>query len=218
MSQRVSLICYKSEGQEAGGVMNDLQCIKKIAEGDIEALETLYLHYRTNVYRLAYVLTKNRDCAEDITQDVFLSIIKNADHYRYDGSVKSWILSITRNLAFNVIKRSSHSLPLEEESLSLYLPLHQTDPFEEIELIELLSNLRLDEQEIVVLHILYGFSHLDIAKIMSLTHDAVRKRYRRALAKLKNKMTWKEDDFHCSYPSKKDSKSGSIRSKSRTRD
>ena len=51
---------------------------------------------------------------------------------------------------------------------------------------ELLSELSASEQEIIILHIVYGHGHKEIAKMLSIKHDTVRKQYQRALKKLRN--------------------------------
>lgn len=60
--------------------------IKQIARGDMEALKELYEVYKIPVYRLAFSMIKNRDSAEDITQDTFLKIQEKAGNFHHNTS------------------------------------------------------------------------------------------------------------------------------------
>lgn len=51
--------------------MRDFTLIREIASGNIAALDTLYEKYRADVYRLAYMMTRHPQTAEDVLQDVF---------------------------------------------------------------------------------------------------------------------------------------------------
>lgn len=83
---------------------NDCSLIKRIANNDMTALELLFNKYRNDVYRYAYMVTKNVAISEDISQDVFLKIVKYALQYQTDISVKAWLMQITRTTALDIIK------------------------------------------------------------------------------------------------------------------
>ncbi|MCP3773419.1 RNA polymerase sigma factor [Paenibacillus sp. MZ04-78.2] len=53
--------------------------------------------YRREVWSYAYGLTHKHDVADDITQDVFLKAYRRIASFRGDGSVRAWLLTITRN-------------------------------------------------------------------------------------------------------------------------
>ncbi|WP_373229275.1 RNA polymerase sigma factor [Cohnella sp.] len=66
--------------------------------------DELMMTYGKDVWNYAYFITKRRDLAEDIAQDVFVKVYENLNSYRGGTSVKSWLLTITRNTALDYLK------------------------------------------------------------------------------------------------------------------
>lgn len=65
-------------------------CLCRIADGDMEALARLYQHFYRPVYLLAVSRTSDPSLAEDIAQEVFLTIRTQAASYE-SGNARSWI-------------------------------------------------------------------------------------------------------------------------------
>ncbi len=66
-----------------------------------EILQDLMTAYGRDVWNFAYSLTRKWDQADDITQDVFIKVYRNLFSFRQQSSVKTWLLSITRNTAID---------------------------------------------------------------------------------------------------------------------
>jgi len=66
----------------------------------------LYQSYAKKVFNLAYRITGDRAAAEDILHEVFVLVIRNADKFRGDSSVYSWIFAITKNVSLRTRKRT----------------------------------------------------------------------------------------------------------------
>jgi len=92
----------------------ELRLIQAARQGDLEAFNNLVLLYQDSVYRLAYSLMQERQAAEDIAQEAFVTAFRKLDTFR-DGSFKIWILRITRNLSYDELRRRKRRLtiPLE---------------------------------------------------------------------------------------------------------
>ncbi|MDG0795326.1 RNA polymerase sigma factor [Cohnella ginsengisoli] len=71
---------------------------------DAGGLRELMLQYGSEVWNLAFVLTKRRDLADDVSQDVFLAAYRKIDTFRGASSVRTWLLSIARNTAINRLR------------------------------------------------------------------------------------------------------------------
>lgn len=89
----------------------------RIAQGDMEALKTLYETYKVPVYRQALAMTGSRELAEDITQDTFLRIQEKAHMYHGPGSEAAWIYAIARNITYDILRKRSHETCGGEEAL-----------------------------------------------------------------------------------------------------
>ncbi|MFD2332492.1 RNA polymerase sigma factor [Cohnella sp. GCM10020058] len=71
---------------------------------DSGGLRELMRLYGSEVWNLAFVLTKRRDLADDVSQDVFFAAYRKIDTFRGASSVRTWLLSITRNTALNRLR------------------------------------------------------------------------------------------------------------------
>ena len=172
--------------------------IHKIALGDMASLEALYEQHKIRVLRLALSMLGDIHLAEDVTQETFLRVQENASTYCQDISETAWITTIARNLSYDHLRRRgkeiSHSLEQEPGSKSpLVNTLEQhaderADSVSNLYYLELVATLAPEEREIVNLRILAGLSWKEIGRIMELKSDACRKRYKRALEKLKPKL------------------------------
>ena len=172
--------------------------IHKIALGDMASLETLYEQHKVRVFRLALSILGDMHLAEDVTQETFLRIQERASTYCRDISEATWITAIDRNLSYDHLRRRgkeiSHSLEQESGSqspLTNALEQHaaeRADSASDLYYLDLVAALDTEEQEIVNLRILIGLSWKEIGQIMELKADACRKRYKRALGKLKDSL------------------------------
>ena len=90
-----------------------MNLIRQIAKGNNEALEKLYITYKTSVFRVALVILQEPFLAEDAVQETFLKIGQNAGTFRYGANEKGWVLAIARNVAIDIYNRHKRELLLE---------------------------------------------------------------------------------------------------------
>lgn len=159
--------------------------MKKIAHGDMGALQSLYEMYKVPVYRLVLSITKNRDLTEDITQDTFLRIQEKAGNYRQNISEASWIYTIARNLTYDILRKRSRE-SYEEVDAKILPPSAIGNPENgHYAFLDLIKNLSDKDAEIVSLRIVSELPFKEIGKITNSSPEACNKRYIRALAKLR---------------------------------
>ena len=166
--------------------------ITRMAQGDKEALASLYQTTKAAVYGFALSVLKDVDHAEDITQDTFIQLYHSAGSYRSQGKPMAWIITITRNLALSRLREQSHTLPLEEAHLARLSHNPMVDQDDLLTLDSLLSLLDDQERQIVTLHALTGLKHREIAHLLSLPLPTVLSKYHRSIKKLN--AAWKEAD------------------------
>src|SRR5690349_321078 len=78
----------------------DAALVAAIAAGETDALTTLFRRRQREVYRFAMHMTGRSAVAEDVTQDVFLAVMRDAGRYRAEvSSVGAWLCGIARNCA-----------------------------------------------------------------------------------------------------------------------
>ncbi len=98
------------------GSESEADVMRQIAEGEIAALEVLYDRYRAMAYALALRVTGEPDLAEDVVQDSFVGVWRNAGRYaEAKGSVRGWLLAVVRHRAIDVLRRRRVSAALADE-------------------------------------------------------------------------------------------------------
>lgn len=85
--------------------VTDEQLIRWVADGDPSCLATLFERHHRGVYRYCRQVLRDRTLCEDMTQDVFLKVLKQAKKFRGDGSFKAWLFTIARNEARDALRR-----------------------------------------------------------------------------------------------------------------
>ena len=96
---------------------DEQELIQRLKAGDEVALEELMAQYETKVFGLALNLTRKREDAEEVLQDVFLTVIQKVGTFREEAKLSSWIYRITTNTALMKLRKRPkiQTIPLEEE-------------------------------------------------------------------------------------------------------
>lgn len=97
--------------------LSDDDLLRRMMAGEEEAFLTLYRRRQAAIYRFALHMSGSLTVAEDVTQEVFMSLI--GDPQRYDarrGSLSAFLFGIARNRVLRRIERDRRLLPLPEES------------------------------------------------------------------------------------------------------
>lgn len=99
--------CYSAGGARLTGQdFDDAELVARVAEGDVEALGTLYDRYQRGVYALCARVTRDNGAAEEVTQEVFVRLWRGAGSFEpARGRVTAWLLGIAHNLALNEMRR-----------------------------------------------------------------------------------------------------------------
>jgi RNA polymerase sigma-70 factor (ECF subfamily) len=113
----------KAGTAEKPEIESDLTLVERLRHGDTIALEKLMARYTDRVYRLAHGITGNAADAEEVVQDVFLTVFRKIHTFEGRAALGSWIYRVATNAA--LIKRrgqrADREIPLES-SLPAFLP------------------------------------------------------------------------------------------------
>ncbi|MBI2902809.1 MAG: sigma-70 family RNA polymerase sigma factor [Candidatus Methylomirabilis oxyfera] len=99
--------------------VSDLDLVRGIKEGDQFAFERLVERFRDRVYRLALRISRNPQDAEEITQDVFLTIYQKIGTFEARSAFSTWLYRIATNAALMKIRRRQS---VSELAIEDYLP------------------------------------------------------------------------------------------------
>ena len=90
--------------------------LKAIASGDAKALERLFAHAETRVFRFLMRVVKNQAIAEELLNEVFLTVWQNANRYEGRSEPMTWMLSIAHNKAISALRKRTEVTGLAEEA------------------------------------------------------------------------------------------------------
>ena len=190
-------ICLTSanEYNESGGENEQLEtCIARIAGQDPAELAELYRKTSAGIYGFALSILKNRQDAEDVLHDCYLSVYSAAETYRSEGKPMAWMITIARNHCLQKLRGRSKIAEVTEEEWENCLPDPDSPPAEDrLVLSACMQKLSDEERQIVVLHAVSGMKHREIAEALALPLPTVLSKYHRALKKLKN--YWKQGEL-----------------------
>ncbi len=177
--------------------VSDEQLVARIAGRDAAALSTLFRRRQADVYRVAMLMTGSTAAAEDVTQDVFLAVLRDARRFESGHApVVAWLCGIARNHARRRLDRDRRMVPLPEQpEKTASTPVLHTDPIGDLAIAEDIHALRravlslpVRYREVVVLCDLQDLSYADAAAALECAVGTVRSRLHRARALLEAKM------------------------------
>jgi RNA polymerase sigma-70 factor (ECF subfamily) len=178
---------------------SDEELMAAVAAGDREAFGALYRRRRPDVYRFALHMTGVPATAEDVAQDVFMTVIREASRYAPGrAAVRPWLLGIARNLARRRLSDRRHE-PLAGAAAQAAV---QTDPAEGLTrtrqvdaLRRALGALPVPYREAVILCDLQELSYHDAAAAAGCALGTVRSRLHRGRQLLAAKMRGERHAF-----------------------
>ncbi|MEW6615905.1 MAG: RNA polymerase sigma factor [Thermodesulfobacteriota bacterium] len=165
---------------------------RRASEGDVESFEKIFRSYTDYVYNIALRIVQNREDAQEVTQEVFISVYHNLKNFRFQAKLKTWIYRITINMAINRTKKESkmNDRTVDYNNASAPgNPLSSLDNRVEREhkesiIKKLLDALTPEQRVCIVLRNIEGLSYQEIAQVLNINTNAVRSRLKRAREKV----------------------------------
>jgi RNA polymerase sigma-70 factor (ECF subfamily) len=96
----------------------DLELLRRSRGGDFAAFEALVVRFQGRVFGLACRILDQRQDAEDVVQQTFLSVLEHLDSFREEAAVATWLLRIAANHALKVLRkrRGLPTVPLQSDA------------------------------------------------------------------------------------------------------
>jgi RNA polymerase sigma-70 factor (ECF subfamily) len=168
--------------------------VERAQKGERDALEELYLLHFDRVYSYLHMSVGNRHDAEDLTTQTFLKMLEAIGRFRWrKAPFSAWLFRIAHNLAMDHFRATRRWQPEEEvpepngveESSAEEAALEAIGRRSMLELIESLSP---EQQQVLTLKFVFGFSNGEVATILGKTEGAVKSLQHRALASLQKQL------------------------------
>jgi RNA polymerase sigma factor (sigma-70 family) len=170
--------------------MTDEMIMEAVKSGDLQQASLLFERYNKRIYNFLARMTMSKMLAEDLTQNVFLRMIKYRNSYREGNKFHSWIYQIARNVfsdhyqmhknkftGFVDVEKLSEVIADKEESL-------EQDEREKI-LHRSLAMLNEEQRELLVLTRFQHLKYEEVAVIMDTTVANIKVKVHRAIQKLR---------------------------------
>jgi len=165
----------------------DTELLVRVAKRDREAFEVLYRRYIRSVFGLALQRLRDRERAEDATQETFAAVWRSAGSYKPErGPAAPWLYAIARNAVVDRL-RARDDMPVEPPDMTSDEP----GPADRAEssyvswrVHRALETLPVREREVVELAYWSGLSQSEVASFLDIPLGTVKTRTRSALAHL----------------------------------
>jgi RNA polymerase sigma-70 factor (ECF subfamily) len=181
---------------------SDLDLIVEFRDGNQGSFEELLSRYSSKVFSLASRLTRNPEDAEEVLQDVFVTVHRKIESFEGKSSFSSWLYRITVNAAFMKLRKrrqdqslsledivqQPHSIPALKSPESSYVDA-QSIRNEMLEALETaIKRLPDDYRPVFILRDVDGLTSREVGKILDLTVPAVKSRLHRSRLMLRRRL------------------------------
>ncbi|SIS64357.1 RNA polymerase sigma factor [Salimicrobium flavidum] len=178
--------------------IQDEELYRRVLHKDKDALESLYDKYEKLLFSFSYKMTNNRELSEEVVQDVFMKLWTQKGTYDSSkGKFSSWLLTIARNAAIDLMRKKKET-PYELEERDA---LQANEPSieemyewkEEATVVrQAMTVLKEEQQRVIRLFYFDAKSHREIAERLELPLGTVKGRIRMALKHLQTEMIRRE--------------------------
>jgi RNA polymerase sigma-70 factor, ECF subfamily len=160
--------------------------IARAQAGDAGAFGELYARYAGMILRYLYVRVHEQESAQDLTQEVFVRVIKGISGFEYRGekSFLGWLYTIAGNVMIGQARRKrAISTPLDD-NLELVDPRGQEavhSIYDRVALQQAIGQLTADQQQVLTLKFFADMTNQEIANVIGRSEGAVKALQHRAL-------------------------------------
>lgn len=175
--------------------------ILRSIDGDQSAQAALYKHYAKAMFNVCMRFMKNREDAEDVLQESFVTAFLRMHTFRFESSFGSWLKRIVINQNINNLKKARLQLEfLEDVGTFAITEEDENNSPEEINFsVEQVKKAMLDLPEgsrmVFNLYLFEGYDHGEIASILGITETTSKTQYMRAKRKITSWVKLYTDDY-----------------------
>jgi RNA polymerase sigma-70 factor (ECF subfamily) len=175
-------------------VSSDAALVQQLLRRDVRAFEQLYDRHSRIVYGLVLRILQQGSTAEEVVQDVFLQLWRNASRYQASrGPFVPWLLTLARNRALDTLRLKSERQRRREDQTEELPQIAQVPQYEQAlderrraEVVRsLMSSLSAPQKKAIELAYFEGLSHSEIAEALHEPLGTVKSWIRNGLIRLK---------------------------------
>lgn len=172
-------------------MFSDEEFIKRCLKNDSKAQEMLYKHFAPKMFGVCLRFAKNYSEAEDLLQDGFVKVLTHLKDYRNEGSFEGWIRRTFVNNAINFYRKnlkSNQELDIDDVEIPNTQELSAIEKLSTNELLEIIHELPDGYRIVFNLHVIEGYSHKEIAKMLKIKENTSKSQLSRAKQVLQKRL------------------------------
>lgn len=197
------------EKQESKIEISDSQLVDSFRAGDKDAFVELLNRYSEKVHNLSIRITRSEEDAEEVLQDVFVTVYNKIDRFEGKSAFSSWLYRITVNTSFMKLRKRKQSTAISIEEVSpgirdnwvgkrsdtadINYICSRHELREELE--KAIAKLPEEYRVIFVLRDVDGLSNQEVGEILNLSVPAVKSRLHRSRLMLRKRLQRFYDDY-----------------------
>jgi RNA polymerase sigma-70 factor (ECF subfamily) len=176
--------------EQCNAVLTDARVMELVrAERRDEAIALLMPAFRRKVFGLAYSVLRDREAAEDVTQEVFIKVWRALPGFDGRASMSTWIYTIARNASLSALRarrpQSSLSDPEVMEAVEAINPVPSAEVMaERAAILRLVDQLPTKQRQVVMLFYMDAQSCEEVATILAMPVGTVKTLLHRARARM----------------------------------
>jgi RNA polymerase sigma-70 factor (ECF subfamily) len=178
--------------------MDDRELVEKAQAGSQDAFGALVEKYRIKMFNLAYSLTRDREAADDLAQDVFIKAYLALKSFKFQSAFSTWLYRIAVNASKDFLRKETRvrKIPLEDSPPGALMQADNTAQIDDAQEMEkqkkmvhtALESLPEKYQVILSLRDIQGFPYTEISKMLDISPGTVDSRLHRARKMLRKKV------------------------------
>jgi len=165
--------------------------VERARAGDTRAFERLYREHVGRVYGLCLRMTRDPAIAEDCTQETFINAWKALARFETRSSLGTWLHRIAVNATLAKRRKASvvmESTSTDDEGEAIESEWTLETPLEVNEIEAAIEQLPQGARDVLVLHAIYGYSHLEAAEMLGVAEGTCKAQLHRARGLLRDKL------------------------------
>lgn len=166
--------------------MTDEMIMEAVKGGDLQQASVLFDRYHKRLFNFLARMTPDREAAEDLTQNVFLRMLKYRNSYREGAKFQSWIFQVARNVFADHYQEVKNNSVMKMETLP-DKPEETVPDWEHQEqtLQQSLQRLPAEQRELLVMTRFQHMKYEEVAEIMNTSVANIKVKVHRAINKLR---------------------------------
>jgi RNA polymerase sigma-70 factor (ECF subfamily) len=175
---------------------SDLDLTQAAARGDMEAFETLYERYYRRVYSLCLRMVANVTEAEDLTQEVFIQLLRKLGSFRGESAFTTWLHRLTVNHVLMHFRK--RGVRMEKTTEEGEVPEQVETGSDRLNSLPIVDRIALDAaiaqlppgyRSVFVLHDVEGYEHEEVAGLLGVSVGTSKSQLHKARMRLRDLLT-----------------------------